>query len=84
MSVPTTSPTFRVNDHVWKEGGASGYSGPGEVVAVFKNWMGANRYVVAHKVQDGVGWFYHIYSQKELSRQPPDVRPHDEDRAPRA
>lgn len=61
---------FKVDDYVWKEGGQAGYAGPGRVVAVFKNWTGARRYVVAHRIADGVGEFYHIYSDRELTAQP--------------
>ena len=61
---------FKVDDYVWKEGGQAGYAGPGRVVAVFKNWTGARRYVVAHRIADGVGEFYHIYSDRELNSQP--------------
>ena len=64
---------FEVGDHVWKEGGQGGYSGPGMVIAVFTNWMGARRYVVGHKIADGVGWFYHIYSDRELTSIPSDA-----------
>jgi hypothetical protein len=51
---------------VWKIGASGGYEGPGEIVAIFKNWMGQERYVVAHQIGGGNGYFYHIYSKKEL------------------
>lgn len=65
-------PTFKVDDWVWKTGGKGGYAGLGKVVAVFQNWMGQPRYVVGHRIADGTGWFYHIYSEKELSVTPSD------------
>jgi hypothetical protein len=55
---------FKVGDEVYKAG--TGYEGPGKVVATFKSWMGDGRYVVAHKIDGGRGFFYHTYSAKEL------------------
>lgn len=66
MSISETE-KFRVGSRVWKQGRLGGYEGPGTVVAMFKNWMGQQRYVVSHKIEDGRGCFYHIYSDKELS-----------------
>ena len=61
---------MNVGDMVWKDGGETGYSGPGVIVAVFKNWMGQPRFVVGHVIAGGKGWFYHIYSTKEIKLQP--------------
>jgi len=59
----------KVGDEVWKSAAHGGYEGPGHVVSVFKNWMGQDRFVVSHKIANGKGYFYHIYSAKELERQ---------------
>ena len=55
---------FRPDDPVWKEG--AGYAGPGIVKATFKAWDGSLRYVVEHRLAGGRGFFYHIYSNREL------------------
>jgi hypothetical protein len=67
---------FAIHDHVYKSG--AGYEGPGAVVAVFKTWMGDYRYVVEHRIAGGKGFFYHIYSAKELKHydgERPEARP---------
>jgi hypothetical protein len=63
-----TTIRFGLGDRVYKRG--AGYEGPGEVVAVFKTWMGDYRYVVGHRVAGGRGQFYHIYSAKQLTKDP--------------
>lgn len=60
---------MNVGDKVWKEGGPNGYSGPGIIVAKFKNFAGQDRYVVAHVIAGGRGEFMHIYSEKEIRRE---------------
>lgn len=57
---------LKVGARVWKSADLAGYEGPGTVVAVFKNWMGSPRYVVAHRLAGGRGRCYHIYSEKQL------------------
>lgn len=59
--------SFTPGDAVWKQGSENGYAGPGIVVSDFKNWMGQPRYVVAHRITGGNGWFYHIYSGSQLT-----------------
>lgn len=59
---------FGLGDAVYKRG--AGYEGPGEVVAVFKTWMGDYRYVVSHRLAGGRGYLYHIYAAKQLERDP--------------
>lgn len=61
---------FKEDDRVWKKAEDGGYEGPGRVAAVFKNWMGQQRYVIEHVVAGGTGCFYHIYSGKQLMEQP--------------
>jgi len=58
---------IKVGEAVWKYGQKNGYEGPGLVVAIFQNWMGQDRFVVAHQIAQGKGWFYHIYSRRELT-----------------
>jgi hypothetical protein len=65
---------MKVGDSVWKSGHTGGYEGPGVIVAVFKNWMGQNRYVVGHQIEGGRGLFYHIYSDRELTAATDDER----------
>ena len=67
---------LKLDGLVWRQGGAAGYEGPGRIKAIFKNWMGQNRFVVEHKIEDGRGFFYHIYSEKELEP-PREVMIHD-------
>lgn len=69
---------FALHDRVYKRG--AGYEGPGAVVAVFKTWMGDWRYVVEHRIAEGRGFFYHIYSAKELEKSNGND-PHHEERA---
>ncbi len=57
---------FRINDFVIKLGSEGGYEGPGRVVQLFPNWMGQMRYIVAHKIEGGKGFFYHIYGASQL------------------
>ena len=64
---------FTLKQNVYKRG--QGYEGPGEVVAVFKTWMGDWRYVVAHRISKGRGFFYHIYSGSQLEALPDDFDP---------
>lgn len=59
---------FGLGDRIFKRG--QGYEGPGEVVAVFKTWMGDYRYVVAHRIAGGRGFFYHVYAAAQLERDP--------------
>ena len=58
---------LKLDGMVWKQGGTGSYEGPGRIKAIFKNWMGQNRYVIEHKIEEGRGYFYHIYSEKELT-----------------
>lgn len=57
---------YRVGDRVYKFG--TGYEGPGVVMATFQTWTNEWRYVVAHQIVDGVGFFYHVYSAAQLKR----------------
>ena len=57
---------FNLEDTVYKRG--TGYEGPGVIKAIFKTWMGDHRFVVEHRIAGGRGFFYHIYSAKELER----------------
>ena len=52
---------YKEGGGVYKIGTQGGYEGPGIVVVSFKNWMGQPRYVVSHKIDQGRGYFYHIY-----------------------
>ncbi len=46
---------------------ASGdYGGPGRIVCEFEPEPGKIRYVVAFKIEDGFGEFYHILSPNQL------------------
>jgi hypothetical protein len=59
---------FGLGDGVYKRG--QGYEGPGVIEAVFKTWMGDYRYVVSHRLAGGRGYLYHIYSAKQLEKDP--------------
>jgi hypothetical protein len=62
---------FGTGDRVYKHG--AGYSGPGEVVTGFLGGDGHPRYVVGHRISDGRGEFFHIYSEAQLSAYGPTV-----------
>lgn len=57
-------PRYKRGDIVSKVG--AGYSGPGKVFAVFlgedRHW----KYVIGHKIDKGLGCFYHIYGLGQL------------------
>jgi hypothetical protein len=66
MEETVTTPKFDEGDPVRKTG--SGYSGPGTVFAVFPGDDGHWRYVVGHRIENGLGTFYHIYGEAQLQR----------------
>ena len=57
---------FAPGDRVKKTG--SGYSGPGYVFISFLGEDQHWRHVVGHRIEDGVGTFYHVYGSAQLSR----------------
>ena len=67
MAVRTYDRFFK-RDRVRKIG--TGYTGPG-IVAGTVQWEGMVRYVVAHKIEGGDGWFFHIYAPIQLEPDDP-------------
>lgn len=56
-----------IGDRVWKAG--RHYRGPGEIVSFFFGLDPENtlHYIVAHKIDGGAGYFYHVYTAEQLS-----------------
>lgn len=59
---------FRINMNVIKTG--TGYSGPGVVTGCAVTEHGELLVVVSHKIDGGIGYIKHIYSQSMLTPVP--------------
>lgn len=61
-------PMFKVGDRVRKQGGD--YGGPGDVIGVVfipkGDGLQHTRYVVAHKIEGGFGYFINVYSPGQI------------------
>jgi hypothetical protein len=66
MEETAETPKFEEGDPIRKSG--AGYSGPGMVMAAFMGIDGHWRYVVGHRIENGLGVFYHIYGEAQLQK----------------
>lgn len=58
---------YAIGAKVWK--GGAHYSGPGQVVSFFFGLDPQNtvHYIVAHNIDGGTGYFYHVYTSAQLT-----------------